>query len=184
MRLASLQRPFAPAILFLSMVSTAALVSSQAATVSGTITVGSTKVVPKSASAVGYTAPNGRLVSVLVSDKPADRKEFLELTKVGANEPLVAGIIEGAWKSLHFDQKLSGFLFTIDADRKILSNEFLVGGKDDAFSIPADDLLLELTSTAPRLAGRIRTKEPILSLGSQQVGLDVTFDVAVGEPGK
>jgi hypothetical protein len=96
----------------------------------------------------------------------------------------VAGIIEGAWKSMHFDGKLSGFVFTIDANKKILSNEFLVGGKDDAFSISPDDLVLELTSTAPRLAGRVRTTESVLSLGSQKVGLDVTFDVLVGEPGK
>ena len=161
-----------------------ALASSQAATVTGAISVGKVKVAPKFASAVGYTAPNGRLVSVLVSDKPADRKEFLQLTKVGANEPLVAGIFEGAWKSLFFERKLSGFVFSVNADRKILSNEFLVGGKDDAFSIADDDLVLEVTSTAPRFAGRIRTKEPILSLGTQKVGLDVTFDVPVGEPGK
>ena len=170
--------------MLVSAVLSAALGSSQAPTVTGTIVVGSTKVAPKSAVAVGYTAPNGRMISVLVSDKPADRKEFAELTKVGANEPLVAGIIEGAWKSMFFERKFSGFVFTVNADRKILSNEFLVGGKDDAFSIPDDDLVLELTSTSPRVAGRIRTKEPVLSLGTQKVGLDVTFDVAVGEPGK
>jgi hypothetical protein len=161
-----------------------ALVSPQTDKVTGTIVVGTTKVTPKVVTALGYKAPNGQLISVLISDKPADRKAFLDMTKVGPSEPMVSGIIEGAWKSLHADKKLSGFAFTINAERKLMSNDFLVGGQAGIFSIPDDDLVLELTSTTPRVAGRIRTKEPILSLGEQKVGLDVTFDALVGALGK
>ena len=68
----------------------------------------------------------GSLVSVLVSDKTADHKEFLDRTRVGPGEPLVPGIYEGAWKSLFMEQALSG-----------------------------DDLKLDLKSKAPRFAGTV-----------------------------
>jgi hypothetical protein len=179
----SLRRHCSSGFLVLLAVLSGPLVYAQTAKVSGTIVVNATTIAPTAVSAVAYKAPNGQLISVLVSDKAADRKEFLERTKVGPGEPLVSGIFEGAWKSLHLEKALSGFVFTITSDRRIVSNEFLVGG-DDAFSISPDDLVLELTSTAPRLTGRIRTKEPTVDLGSQKVGLDLTFDVPVGEPGK
>ena len=170
------------ALLGLSL-SSAALVHAQAAKVTGTIVVDATKITPEAVSAVGYKAPNGQLISVLISDKAADRKAFLEATKVGPGEALVSGIFEGAWKSLHMEKALSGFVFTINSDRRLMTNEFLVGG-DNAFSIFDEDLVMELTSTTPRLAGRIRTKEPTLDVGTHKIQLDVTFDVPVGEPGK
>src|SRR5688500_11710777 len=100
-------------LIVLSFMLIAPLLLAQGATVSGTIAVDATKIVPKVASAVTYTAPNGRLISVLLSDKPANPKEFAEMTKVGPTEPLVSGIIEGAWKSFHLEKQLSGFVFTI-----------------------------------------------------------------------
>ena len=178
------RRLFLLACVAVSVPLSAAFALPQTDKVTGSIVIDTAKVTPKAVTAVGYKAPNGQMISVLVSDKPADRKAFLEMTKVGPSEPLVSGIIEGAWKSLHADRKLSGFVFTINADRKLMSNEFLVGGQDGMFSIPDDDLVLDLTSTTPHVAGRIRTKEPMLSLGSQKVGLDVTFDVLVGALGK
>jgi hypothetical protein len=167
------------AIFVLTSLPADALVQAQAARVSGTIAVGTTKVAPQAVSAISYKAPNGQLTSVLVSDKAADRKEFLELTRVGPGEPLVSAIFEGAWKSLHFDKALSGFSFTVNSERRLLSNEFLVGGQDTVFSIPDDDLVLELTALGARATGRIRTKEAVLDLASQKVSLDVTFDVPV-----
>ena len=101
----------------------------QADTVQGTATVGTTKITLTSGMAVGYTAPNGQLISVLLSDKPADLKEFAADTKTGAGEPLVAGIFEGAWKSQHISKKLSGFTFSVAAKDNIISEEFLVGGR-------------------------------------------------------
>ena len=171
-------------LLITSIALAAALVSAQASKVSGTITVDAKKIPAQAVSAVGYKAPNGQLISVLVSDKPANHKEFLELTRVGAGEPLVAATFEGAWKSMHFENALSGFVFTVTADRRLMTNEFLVGGNGNTFSIPNDDLVLELTSTTPRLTGRIRTTQPILEMAGQKMGLDVTFDVPVGAPGK
>jgi hypothetical protein len=150
----------------------------QADTVQGTATVGTTKITLTSGMAVGYTAPNGQLISVLLSDKPADLKEFAADTKTGAGEPLVAGTFEGAWKAQHIGKKLSGFTFTVAAKTNILSEEFLVGGRNNTFSL-GDEYVLELKSTSPRLVGRIRTKTPIIDAGSTKAGLDATFDLAV-----
>lgn len=80
-------------------VGVATVVWGQAAKAQGTVTVGKTKVAIASAMAVGYKAPNGQLISVLLSDKPANAKEFLTDTRIGAGESYVAGIFEGAWKS-------------------------------------------------------------------------------------
>jgi TonB family protein len=85
----------------------------QASKAQGTVTVGKTKVTIASGMAVGYKAPNGQLISVLLSDKPANAKEFATDTRIGAGESYVAGIFEGAWKSQHAGKKLSGFMFTI-----------------------------------------------------------------------
>ncbi len=90
-----------------------AVASSQAAKATGTVTVGTTKVAIANAAAVGYKAFNGQLITVLLSDKPADAKEFATDTKTGPGEPLMSGIFEGAWKSQHNDKKFSGFVFTI-----------------------------------------------------------------------
>ena len=109
----------------------------QADTVQGTVTVGAAKVVVNSGMAVSYTAPNGRLVSVLLSDKPADRKAFAADTKTGPGEPLMSGLFEGAWKSQHIGGKLSGLTFTFGAEAKLIGEEFLVGGKNNTFSLGA-----------------------------------------------
>lgn len=151
----------------------------QADTVQGTATVGTTKVILTSGMAVSYTAPNGPLISVLLSDKPADRQAFAADTKTGAGEPLVAGLFEGAWKSQHIGKKLSGFTFSVDAKTTIISDEFLVGGRNNTFSLGAGEYVIEVKSTSPRLVGRIRTKTPIVEAGSTKAGLDATFDLAV-----
>jgi len=153
-------------------------ISAQSDTVKGTATVGATKVALASGMAVGYAAPNGQLVSVLLSDKPADKKEFATDTKTGPGEPLMSGLFEGAWKSQHIGNKLSGFVFTLNADEKLIGEEFLVGGRNNTFSI-GDEYVVEVKSTSPRLVGTIKTKTPIVDLGSTKAGLDATFDLAV-----
>ncbi len=77
------RRLFLLACVALSVPLSAAFAVPQTDKVTGTIVVGTTKVTPKVVTAVGYKAPNGQMISVLVSDKPADRKAFLEMTKVG-----------------------------------------------------------------------------------------------------
>jgi hypothetical protein len=128
---------------------------------------------------VSYSAPNGQLISVLLSDRPADRKEFAADTRTGPGEPLVAGLFEGAWKSQHITKKLSGFTFSFGAKANIISEEFLVGGRNNTFSLGSDEYVIEVKSTSPRLVGRIRTKTPIVDAGSRNAGLDATFDLAV-----
>jgi hypothetical protein len=154
------------------------VMSAQTDTVQGTASVGTTKVTLTSGMAVSYKGPSGQLFSVLLSDKPADRKAFAADTAIGAGESLVPGIFEGAWKAQHFGKKLSGFTFTVGAKANLLSEEFLVGGKNNTFGL-GDEYVIEIKSTSPRLVGRIRTKTPIVEAGSTKAGLDATFDLAV-----
>ena len=158
----------------------AAVASGQAPKAQGTVTVGNTKVAIKTGMAVGYTAPNGQLVSVLLSDKPADAKAFAADTKIGAGERYVAGTFEGAWKSQHGEKKLSGFMFTIGAKGNLMIEEFLIGGQNNTFSIGSDEYVVNIKSMSPRLVGTIKTKTPVVDVGGgRKVGLDGTFDLAV-----
>lgn len=154
--------------------------------VSGTLTVNGAKVTAQHIMAVTYDTPSpGRLISVLVSDKAADPKTFQEYTRIGAGEKYVAGMVTGAWVTMHADDKaLSGFSFTLDKDKRVILDDVLVGGREKNFSILEDYLVVEVTSTTPRLVGRIRTKEPTVELNTEKVGIDLTFDVPVSELGK
>jgi hypothetical protein len=167
----------------LAAVVLARVISAQADKVQGTATVNTTKVSLTSGMAVSYTAPNGQFISVLLADKPADRKEFATDTKTGPGEPLMSGLFEGAWKSQHIGGKFSGFVFTIGANANVMGEEFLVGGRNNTFSLGSSEYVVEVKSTSPRLVGRIRTKTPIVDAGDTKAGLDATFDLAV-EPRK
>jgi hypothetical protein len=146
--------------------------------VQGAATVGTTKVALAHGMAVAYKAPNGDLISVVLSDKPVDAEEFATDTKTGPGEPLVSGLFEGAWKSQHIGRKLSGFTFTIGPNG-VMTDEFLVGGRNNTFGI-GDEYVLDLKSRSPRLAGTIKTKTPVVDVGGdRKVGLDATFDIAV-----
>jgi hypothetical protein len=161
-----------------------ALIEAQAGQVSGTFTVSGNPVKLTNISAVTYdTASQGRMVSVLASDKPADAKTFQDYTRIGSNQKYVPGMITGAWVTMHADDKaFSGFQFTFNSEQKLILNDVMVGGtRDQNFGIIEDDLVLELKSVTPRLTGRIRTKDPVVDLGSQKVGIDLTFDAAVSE---
>ena len=126
--------------------------------------------------AVAY-APNGQLIR-WSSDQPVDAKAFAEDTKTGPGEPLVAGLFEGAWKSQHIDKKLSGITFTIGPNG-LMGEEFLVGGRNNTFSLGSDEYVLDVKSRSPRLAGTLKTKKPVDLGGGRTVALDATFDLAV-----
>jgi hypothetical protein len=147
--------------------------------VQGTATVGTTKVTLTNGMAVTYKAPNGQLISVVLSDQPVDAKEFADDTRTAPGEPLVAGLFEGKWKSQHIAKKLSGVTFTI-GPKGVMIEEFLVGGRDSTFSIGADEYTLDLKSRSPRLVDTLKTKAPAVDLGGgRRAGLDATFDIAV-----
>ena len=124
-----------------------ALIEAQAGQVSGTFTVNGKPVKLTNISAVTYdTASQGRMVSVLASDKPADPKTFQEYTRIGATEKHVPGMITGAWVTMHADDKaFSGFQFTFNSEQKLILNDVLVGTRDQNFGIE-DYLVLELKS--------------------------------------
>lgn len=150
----------------------------------GTVTVDAARVVVTSGSAVSYAGGTGRFVSVLLSDKPVNPKTFAEYTRIGPGERYVPGTFEGAWASLHMEKEASGFTFSIDAKNQMLTNQFLIGGQDNMFSISSDEFVLEIKTVSPRLTGRIRSREPVVDLGAHKVSLDLTFDLPVAEAGK
>ena len=153
--------------------------SAQGESVQGIATVGTTRVALSDGMAVGYEAPNGALISVVLSDKPVDRKAFADDTRVGPGEPLVAGVFEGAWKSQHLARRLSGVTFTIGPDG-LVSEEFLIGGRNNTFSVGTDAYVLNVKSRSPRLVGTLKTKAPAVDLGGgRSAGLDAFFDMAV-----
>jgi hypothetical protein len=153
--------------------------AAQGDTVQGLATVGKTKVGLTHGMAVSYTAPNGPLISVVLADKPVDARAFADDTRVGAGEPLVPGLLEGAWKSQHFARKLSGVVFTLGPEG-LVSEEFLVGGRNHTFSVGPDEYVVHVKSRAPRLVGTIKTKAPAVDLGGgRSAGLDALFDLAV-----
>jgi hypothetical protein len=150
----------------------------QGDTVQGLVTVGTTKVGLSHGMAVAYTAPNGPVISVVLSDKPVDVKAFDADTRSGGDS-LVAGIFEGAWKSQHFARKLAGVTFTIGPNG-LISDEFLVGGRNQTFSVGTDEYVLVVKSRSPRLVGTLKTKAPAIDLGGdRKAGLDALFDIAV-----
>jgi hypothetical protein len=156
----------------------------QPAKVAGTLTVNATRIPLEHIMAVSYETPSqGRVISVLVSDKAVNPTTFQTYTRIGPGEKYVPGIVTGAWVTMHNDKELSGFSFTIKADRTMILNDVLVGGDDNRFGLLDEYLVLELTSSASRVSGRLRTKEAIVA-ATQKVGLDVTFDAAVLSLGK
>ena len=162
---------------FAGLVAAALSVRAEGDIVQGLATVGNVKVGLSAGMAVGYTAPNGKLISVVLADKPVDLKAFGEDTRTGAGEALVPGLFMGAWKSQHFGKKLAGVTFTIGPDG-VLDDEFLLGGRGNTFSV--GDYVLTLKSRSPRLVGTIKTKAPAVDLGNgKSAGLDALFDLAI-----
>src|SRR5262245_24247714 len=125
--------------------------------VQGTASAGSTKVTLAHGMAVAYKSPNGQLISIVLADKPVDAKAFAEDTKTGAGEPLVPGLFGGAWKSQHIGKKLSGVTFTI-GPAGLMDEEFLIGGRNNTFSIGDGEYVLDVKSRSPRVIGTIKTK--------------------------
>ena len=70
-------------------------------------------------------------------------------------------------------------MFTIGPKGNVMGEEFLVGGRNNTFSIGTDEYVIDVKSTSPRLVGTIKTKKPIVDAGSRKAGLDASFDIAV-----
>ena len=164
---------------FAGLVAAALSVRAQGDIVQGLATVGNVKGGLTVGMAVGYTAPNGQLISVVLADKPVDLKSFGEDTRIGAGEALVPGLFMGAWKAQHFAKKLAGVTFTIGPDG-LMDEEFLIGGRGNTFSVSTSEYVLTVKSRSPRLVGTIKTKAPAVDLGNgKSAGLDALFDLAI-----
>jgi hypothetical protein len=147
--------------------------------VTGTITLDNTKVVPQHVYAYTYVGlePGKKNITLLFSDKPVEEKVFKENFIWAPGEPVVSGLIEGAWKSMQMEKLLQGISMTVNSEMKIMSNEILIGGRDDAFSIPSDDLVLEAKSEGNKISGKLRTSSPTIDAGGKKLGIDLSFDV-------
>jgi len=124
------------------------------------------------------TTEPGRNISVLISDKAPQNRVFRERMIFGPGEKLVPGLFEGAWKSMHFEKAFEGLSVTFGPDKRLLTNEVLVGGLNKTFSLSSYDLTLDLKEFGPRISGSIRTSSPV-EAGGLTCAFDVTFDAAV-----
>jgi hypothetical protein len=167
-----------------ALVAATSLLPAQGDTVQGLLSIGKpkvpmTKMTLAYGMAVAYQATAGSLISVVLADKPIDAKAFATDTKTGPGEPLVPATFQGAWKSQHIGKKFSGVTFTVGPNG-LLDEEFLVGGRNETFSIGNDNYVLTLKSRSPRLVGTIKTKDPVIELGGERnAGLDALFDLTV-----
>ena len=149
-------------------------------TVTGTLTIDGKKIPLKHAAAYTYDstmAKGKKNVSLLLSDRPVSEKAFKENFVWGPGEPLVPGLFEGAWKSLHMEKALDGVAITFGPDGKVMMLAVLTGGQDKMFDMMGSDFAAEVKSAGPRLVGKVRTATDPVDTGSQKVGLQATFDV-------
>jgi hypothetical protein len=149
-------------------------------TVTGTLTIDGKKIPLKHAAAYTYDstmAPGKKNVSLLLSDRPVAEKAFKENFVWRSGEPLVPGLFEGAWKSLHMEKALDGVAITFGPEGKVMMLSVLVGGQEKMFDMMGSDFGAELKSTGPRLVGKVRTTTDPVDTGSQKVGLQASFDV-------
>lgn len=151
-------------------------------TVMGVLTLNGKKIELKHAAAYTYDstmAPGKKNASLLLSDRPVNEKAFKENFIWGPGEPVIPGLFEGAWKSLHVSGALQGVAITLGPEGKVMSIAILVGGEDKVFDVMGSDLVAEVKSVAPRLVGKIRTASDPLDLGAQKLSLQASFDVPV-----
>lgn len=148
--------------------------------VTGTVTIDGKKIPLKHAAAYTYDstmAPGKKNVSLLLSDRPVSEKAFKENFVWRSGEPLVPGLFEGAWKSLHMEKALDGVAITFGPDGKVMMLAVLAGGQDKMFDMMGSDFVAEVKSAGPRLVGKVRTATDPVDTGAQKVGLQTTFDV-------
>ena len=167
-------------VILIGVVMAGAAVVTSAAGTTGTLTVNGKKTALTTAVAFSYpsvTGP-GKNISVLISDKAPQDKVFRDLMMIGPGEKLVPGLFEGAWRSMHDEKAFEGLSFTFAPDKRLLTNDVLVGGRDKFFSLSTYDLTVDLKAFGPRISGTIRTSSPVEAPGIT-CAFDVTFDAAV-----
>jgi hypothetical protein len=122
-------------------------------------------------------APGKKNVSLLLSDRPVNEKAFKENFVWRPGEPVVPGLLEGAWKSIHMEGGLQGVAMSFHPDQRVMGVGILVGGQDKMFDLMGSDVVAEVKSAAPRLVGKIRTASDPLEAGDHKLSLQASFDV-------
>lgn len=157
----------------------AAVAQGGAATVTGTVVVNGVSVGLKQGYAYAY---GNKLVSVLLADRPVSAADFKENFAGRAGDPVIPpGMVIGAWKSLHLENKLRGIALTFNADKTLMLDEVLIGG-NDMFGVGDTQYKVTLERlTDTRVTGKIQTVAPQLEVGSYTYGLEASFDVPVSK---
>jgi hypothetical protein len=168
------------ALLALAVTALAAPPDPPKGTVSGTLTLDGKKIALKHGAAYTYDStvtPGKKNVSILLSDKPLSEKSFQENFVWRPGEPVVPGLLDGAWKSIHMEGGLQGIALSFYPDQKPMGAAILVGGQDKMFDVMGSDLAAELKSIAPRVVGKIRTATSPMDTGEHKMSLEASFDV-------
>lgn len=175
--------PLASAALIVAATIVSPIKAAIDATCAGTLRVNGKSVALAKVVAYSYPSfdPAKRNISMLLSDRLPDEKVFHARLLRGPGEVLVPGLVEGAWLSMHIEKALQGFCITFGPDRTAMSNQCLVGGRNQTFTLSSYDLTIELSKFDERITGRIRTAPEQLELPGYKVGLDVSFDSPVME---
>lgn len=170
------------ALLALGWTALAASPEPSKGTVTGVLTLNGKKIALKHAAAYTYDstmAPGKKNASLLLSDRPVNEKAFKENFIWAPGEPLVPGLFEGAWKSIHMSGALQGVAITLGPEGKAMTVAILVGGQDKMFDVMGSDVVAEVKSVAPRLVGKIRTASDPLEAGDYKLSLQASFDAPV-----
>ncbi|MFN2387206.1 MAG: hypothetical protein ABR576_13140 [Thermoanaerobaculia bacterium] len=149
-------------------------------TVRGTLTLDGKKIELKHAAAYTYdsvVAPGKKNVSILLSDKPVSEKAFQENFFWRPGEPLVPGLFEGVWKTIHMEGGLQGVAISFYPDQKPMGAAVLVGGQEGMFDLMGSDFVAEVKSISPRVVGKVRTATSPMEAGDHKLSLDASFDL-------
>jgi hypothetical protein len=155
--------------------------ASPAPGVTGVLKVDGKTIPLKHVAAYSYDSlePGKKNVSLLLSDRPVSAKAWQENFVWRPGEPLVPGLFDGAWKSLHMEGALQGVSVTLKPDKTVMLASILVGGQDKMFDLMGSDLVAEIKSAAPRLVGSIRAASDPFDAGGHKLTLQVSVDAPV-----
>ena len=174
-------------LLMLAALSTqaAAWQSGATAVVAGNVAVGKTTIALKHGRAYAFDSVTaaGKNIALVLADRPINERPLRDQLKIFEGTRIVPGAFTGAWAGMFMEKQLQGISFVWSPDKTLMLNDFYAAGQDSQFGMPDDSFVVTLKELSDkRVSGTIKTVKPRLEVGSDNlsVGVDVTFDVAVG----